>query len=440
VVSDSLSVDPMPETFDAVVLAEGPGAAAKVVGLTLHERARRVAAKAGAGRVLVIRDATERAAIARWWREGRATSVLVIRATDQVVHTPLVTPLVAHRDTAIATTPEGSDAGALFATGADATVVIDALVAGLDDRALAAKLTRAERIVHGDIARHPAVTPDERRAAAKMLYRIVHKPQDNALTRYLYRPLSAPMTKLFVRTPITPNQISILTAILIGIGLYFTARGPMTDAILGTAIVLFASYVDCCDGEVARLKLLSSKLGAWLDTIIDELSTVGYMVALGWHCHLWWGPDYVGELGFDPWLVAIAIGVITYAVTIYVVYYNIIVVVGSANSQDYVGRFEVVPGDAPNSVRLRPAAAQAIDTRELPPILAWLATYVPYIIRRDFLSWAMLGFAIVHVTHFAFAGLVAGGVVTAVIVTADHVRLVRQRRAIERAGQVLEVR
>ncbi len=255
-----------------------------------------------------------------------------------------------------------------------------------------------------------------------MRYRIGHKAQDNALTRYLYRPLSAPMTKLFVRTPITPNQISILTAIL------------------GSAIVLFASYVDCCDGEVARLKLLSSKLGAWLDTVIDELASVGYMIALGWHCHLWWGRNYLGDVGFDPWLVGIAIGVVTYALTIYVVYYNIIVVVGSANSQDYVGRFEVVPGDAPNSVRLRPAAAQAIDTRELPPVLAWLATYVPYIIRRDFLSWAMLGFAAVHVTHFAFAGLVAGGVVTAVIVTADHVRLLRQRRAIERAGQVLEVR
>jgi len=441
VVSTSLSVDAMSDpTFDAVVLAEGPLASLEVVGLTLGERARRVAAKVGARRVLVIASPAERAAIAAWWRESRATSVLVIRASDQVVHTPLVAPLVARADTSIAVAPEGGGyAGALFAAGADATTVIDGLAAGADDAALAARLGRAEPIAHGEIARHPATTRAERRAAARMLYRIVHKPQDNAITRYLYRPVSFPLTRLFVQTPLTPNQISILTGILVVIGLWVTARGSMNDAILGTGIVLFASYVDCCDGEVARLKLLSSRFGAWLDTVIDELASLGYMVALGWHCHLWWGRDYAGDLGFDPWLAGIAIGAFTYALTIYVIYYNIIVVVGSANSQDYVGRFEVVPGGAPGTVRLRPAAAPAIDAHELPRPVRWMATYLPYMVRRDFISWATLGLAALHLTQVAFVMLVAGGAVTSAVVSIDHVRLVRQRRAIARAGQVLEL-
>jgi hypothetical protein len=41
-------------TFDALVLADGPHAGAIVAGLSLRERGRRLAVKAGARRVLVV--------------------------------------------------------------------------------------------------------------------------------------------------------------------------------------------------------------------------------------------------------------------------------------------------------------------------------------------------------------------------------------------------
>jgi phosphatidylglycerophosphate synthase len=265
-----------------------------------------------------------------------------------------------------------------------------------------------------------------------MLYRIVHKAQDNALTRYLYRPLSAPMTKLFVRTPLTPNQISILTAILVGIGLYFTARGSMRDAILGTAIVLFASYVDCCDGEVARVKLLSSRFGAWIDTVVDELSSIGYMIALGWHCYLQFGGDI-------PWKETIVGATIAMVWCIYCIYYNIIVAVGSANSQDYVGRFEVVPGTQPNSVRLAPAAPKAIaPKRPLPEPLKTIANLAPYIVRRDFISWMAVILAVAHLTYVGFGMFAVGAVLSFVVLTIDHIKLRQLRRSIVRTGMLLE--
>lgn len=431
--------------FDAIVLADLPGADARVVGLTLAERARRVAGRAGAARVLVARD---RAAIARWWAEpARADAVLVLRATDQLVHTPLVSGLpAADGEQVVATAPPraaaddvaaGAYAGALLARGAAASALVAALAAGDDDRALgaAALAAGATAVAHGEIARHPATTRAERKAAARLLYRIIHKTQDNAITRYLYRPVSFPLTRLLVHTPVTPNQVSYAVAVLVAIGCWLTARGPMSSAIAGTALCLFASYVDCCDGEIARLKLLSSRFGAWLDTVIDELSQIAYMAALGWHCRAYFGVDYLGDLGFDPWLWAIAIGAVTYVVTIYIVYFNIIVVVGSANSQDYVGRFEVVDGAEPGTVRLRPAATQAIATRdELHPALKWLATYLPYVVRKDFISWGALILAFAHLTQVAFAMLVLGGPVTAIIVGVDHLKLRGQLRAIARRG------
>jgi phosphatidylglycerophosphate synthase len=377
--------------------------------------------------------------------------LLVIRS-NQLVHTPLVAPLVEQLSTlprdgvALATVPEdpivqdltvGSFAGAFIAAGSAADEAIRLIAAG--DVAAIASFTDVRRVPHGPIARAPIATPAERRAAHRVLYKILVKPQDNAITRYLYRPVSFPLTRLLVWTPITPNQISYVVAALVALGCWFTAHRSMTMALVGTIVVLAASYVDCCDGEVARVKLLSSRLGAWIDTVVDELSSVGYMAAIGWHCHLYFGPSYFGTLPADPWTVVIAISVATYLWTIYCVYYNIIVAVGSANSQDYVGRFEVVPGKQPNSVRLAPAATKAIVTKDpLPPWLDFIATYAPYIVRRDFISWGSVVLVALHLTHVAFCLLAFGGLVSAVIVTVDHLKLRSLRRSIERRGQLLE--
>jgi hypothetical protein len=424
--------------LDAIVLI-GALSRVRIAGLSVEQRAVRVARRVGAARVLVIADTRDELTA---WRAGRASPLLVIRA-DQLVHPPLVAPLVAAASAApaadrlaIAVDPDDGYAGALLATGAAAAQVIAALVRGDSDTAIAA--TATARIAHGDVARHSIATPDERRAAHRMLYRILVKPQDNAVTRVLYRPVSRPLTRMLVWTPITPNQISYLVAALVGLGCWLTAHADPDRALAGTAVILGAAYIDCCDGEVARLKLMSSRFGAWIDTIVDELTSVGYMAALGWHCRLRFGPGYFGDLGFDPWLAAIGAGVVTFGWSVYCIYYNIIVVVGSANSQDYAGNIDVVPGRQPNSVRLRPAAPAPSPAREHPRWLRAIITYAPYLVRRDFISWCALVLAALHATHVLFVAFTLGGVVTAAIVTVDHVRLVRLRRSIVRGGQILE--
>ena len=407
----------------------------------------RVAKRLGAASVHVVESDDSRAALASW-RGGRSAPLVVIRA-DQLVHTGLVEPLVAALPhAAIAVVPddapvndltEGTYAGAFVVGGVQASEVVAALARGDSDGDVVARISEPQRVPHGAIARAPIATREQVRAAHRLLYRILVKPQDNAITRYMYRPVSMPLTKLLVWTPITPNQISWIVAALVAIGCWITAHRDVELALLGSVLVLLASYVDCCDGEVARVKLLSSRFGAWMDTIVDELSSVGYMVALGWHCHLYFGPRYFGALPFDPWTAGMVIGLVTYAWCIYCIYYNIIVAVGSANSQDYVGRFEVVPGKQPNTVRLAPVATKAIATKEpLPQPLEFLATYMPYIVRRDFISWASVGFAALHVTHVGFGTLVLGGVISFVILTIDHIKLRSLRKSIERRGMLLE--
>ena len=408
------------------MLADDPLSRVRIAGLECRERAVRVARRVGAARVVVVEDRAQLAGFT-------AERVLVIRA-DQLVHTPLVARLVDAPGFAIAV-EDSTYAGALVARGAKASEIVAALAAGAKDADL---VDGAAQVVAGPVARHAVSTPAERRAAHKLLYKILIKPQDNAITRYLYRPVSFPMTRLLAWTPITPNQISLLVGVLVAIGCWLTAHESFAYAIAGTATVLFASYLDCCDGEIARVKLLTSRYGAWIDTIIDELSSVGYMAALGWHCHLHFGPGYLGDLGFDPWIAAIWFGVATYGIAIIGIYYNIIVAVGSANSQDYAAKFDVVPGASPNSVRLVPKPQAIGRAKPLPPWLDFLATYLPYMVRRDFISWGATVLAIAHLTQLSFAIQIAGGLVTAPIVLIDHLKLRRLRASLRRDGKQIE--
>ncbi len=425
--------------FDAIVIADDPLARIKIAGLAARERARRVASRVGARRVFLVENAEDRARVVAWRRDDHA--LLVIRA-NQLVHTPLVEPLIKRigdalvRGAAIAVGPDDDFAGAYLVVADHARAATAAIAKGDDTVSFVAD---PARVPHGAIARHAIATPAERAAAHKLLYRILIKPQDNAITRYLYRPVSFPLTRFLVWTPITPNLVSLIVALMVGFGCWLTFSADFTRVISGSVLILAASYVDCCDGEIARVKLLSSRFGAWMDTVVDELSSVGYMIAIGYHCHLHFGRNYFGDLGVDPWMLAVWISIGTYSWCMYCIYYNIIVAVGSANSQDYVGRFEAVPGTQPGTVRLRPAAAKAIvPTKPLPKPIAWLATYAPYIVRRDFIAWIAVLLAVLHATHVAFGMFAIGGVISFVVLTRDHIGLRRLRRSVVRSGQVLE--
>src|SRR5262245_62077629 len=127
--------------LDAVVVI-GALSRVRIAGLSVEQRAVRVARRVGAARVIVVGDARDELTA---WRAGRTCPLLIIRA-DQLVHPPLVAPLVASAapagdGLAIAVDPDDNYAGALLATGATAAQVIAALVHGDSDTAIAAAAT-----------------------------------------------------------------------------------------------------------------------------------------------------------------------------------------------------------------------------------------------------------------------------------------------------------
>jgi phosphatidylglycerophosphate synthase/choline kinase len=111
-------------------------------------------------------------------------------------------------------------------------------------------------------------TPEDCEAAERKLDRWLVKPTDGFYAR-LNRRISIPISRQLIKLPITANMVSIFT---LGVGIAsaaFFAYGGYWSTLLGAFLCLFASIMDGCDGEVARLKLLESDFGCWLETICD---------------------------------------------------------------------------------------------------------------------------------------------------------------------------
>jgi len=121
------------------------------------------------------------------------------------------------------------------------------------------------------------------KAQQALLKRLRDKPNDGPVAHYLNRPLSARISRYLVQFDVTPNQISLFSFLcsLTAAGLF--ALGGYFFLLAGGILAQFASIVDGCDGEVARLKYQSSDLGGWFDAVLDRYADAFLLFGLTWH-------------------------------------------------------------------------------------------------------------------------------------------------------------
>ena len=123
-----------------------------------------------------------------------------------------------------------------------------------------------------------------KKAENALLDRLRDKPTDGPVSRYLNRPLSVMFSRHLAKLDITPNQISLFSFLcsLLAAGLF--AMGGYIYLLIGGALAQFASVIDGCDGEVARLKYQKSNFGGWLDAVLDRYADA--FLLFGLTCHL----------------------------------------------------------------------------------------------------------------------------------------------------------
>ena len=277
---------------------------ARVGTLPILLRTILAAQKAGATRIMVVIDPTARRTVQRklfftgrlpesvQWIEADADASLsqrlqLIAAQAGRERLILIDGNTAYHPSLLRKASEWCNGGtALALTSGDLAVGIYALpVEMIRDFAercptqagtlkeLHAALAAMHSVVSMPVAEEqwqPVNTPEDCQTAERKLDRWLVKPTDGIYAR-LNRRISIPISRQLIKFPITPNMVSIFT---LGVGIAsagFFAYGGYWSTLLGAFLCLWASILDGCDGEVARLKLLESAFGCWLETICDYL-------------------------------------------------------------------------------------------------------------------------------------------------------------------------
>jgi len=219
----------------------------------------------------------------------------------------------------------------------------------------------------------PLLTPEDRISAERKLDHWLVKPTDGIFAR-MNRRISIPISRQLIKWPITPNMVSLFT---LGVGFasgVFFACGGYWNVLFGAMLWVWASILDGCDGEVARLKLLESDFGCWLETICDYLYYLFIFSGMAIDMVRSFGPTYL------IWSGLLLFGAVTsFLVT-------------GAGRQRFAG-------ERPEQY-LKIWQAQA-GSRRSNPIL-YIGRHTEFIIRRCFLPYAFLFFAAINMMRVAF--------------------------------------
>lgn len=131
---------------------------------------------------------------------------------------------------------------------------------------------------------------------------------DELPDRLLFRPLAAVLVRGLVRTPITPNQITIVSALFgIAAGVSLATRHTYVFTILiGIMLTL-----DCADGQLARLRGGGDIWGRIADGIADYLTAIAFHIGLiiwlvtdyGWIPGLLWGVGAGVSMAWSAYLL-----------------------------------------------------------------------------------------------------------------------------------------
>ena len=92
------------------------------------------------------------------------------------------------------------------------------------------------------------------------------------------RRFSVPLTSRLVRVGASPTQVTLGGLALAVASAWYLSRGSYGAGVLGGVLYYTSMVFDCSDGEVARLTARDSAFGAWLETIVDYVT---YFLVLG---------------------------------------------------------------------------------------------------------------------------------------------------------------
>jgi|GEM_PF-2522627 len=105
------------------------------------------------------------------------------------------------------------------------------------------------------------------------------KPSDNLVIHYV-RKVSALIAKPLAYTSVKPNHVTLFAFLLGMLAALSMFQASYGWVVFGAFLFVVAWILDCADGMLARLKLEETRLGAWLDLVLDNFVHVAIFVAI----------------------------------------------------------------------------------------------------------------------------------------------------------------
>jgi phosphatidylglycerophosphate synthase len=213
----------------------------------------------------------------------------------------------------------------------------------------------------------PAPRPEQRKRAERLLVDLTQKGVLDFPAR-----VHAPVEKWIVShlcwTPITPNQVTILTGLL---GITVTLLYAFGHFWPGALLALIVGILDGVDGKLARLKVQTTTAGKG-EHVMDYCIEMSWWAALAWHFHV--------------------SGEIHYAMTIWAAFFV----------------FDVFDRLAKRSVEKR-TGRSIDDVSQFDRALRYVAG------RRNIYTWLFTGCLLLGTPAIGFLAFSAWGIATAVI-------------------------
>ena len=273
----------------AMVLATRPGAEAVVAGLPLAVRAALALREAGFDDVALVapdrprwvaEPLARRAVPVRWASPSAPSAVptashhepTLLLAGDVLVD---AAALVGLRDASPGPvwTATGRGVGAVSASGAGATIP------DLADRP--ARASASGTVIRTGLALPLAEAGSPARLEEALLAHLANRARsDSYLAAVLDRPMSRPLTRLLLRTPLTPSHVTLLGILFGLVGAAGLATVSYWGRLGGLLLLVVSLALDCADGDLARARLAQNPTGARLDLVGDYLVNLAVFVGL----------------------------------------------------------------------------------------------------------------------------------------------------------------
>ncbi|MFU8802719.1 MAG: CDP-alcohol phosphatidyltransferase family protein [Bradymonadaceae bacterium] len=231
--------------------------------------------------------------------------------------------------------------------------------------------------------------------AVDSLWQSCRKDADGIVSRHINRHISLGISRRIAHTGITPNHISIFTFSLGILAAVIAAVGGYWAFLIAGLIYQINSVVDGVDGELARVKYEFSLVGEWLDTLSDDFSDLFIYIGLG--IGAWRTVDFPMEsIGPEIWLMLGGLAAVGKVVSM-VLYYRWLIAHKRGDLLAFQWSFEDESDTEPS------ALTRALQSTK-------------YLFKKDFIVFAAMLLGIVGALPWLLVALGPGNLIVAVSV------------------------